>query len=693
MSRCAVPILAFLAVLLVPGVPNSAEEKKPDLPKLVTGKALTPMVTGLKNPESVVIGLDGRIYVTEIGEFGKDGDGRVSVIVGGKAVPFATGLDDPKGLVSFGGALFTADNKRVMRIDKNGKVTVFAPEKAFPNPPLFLNDVEVDAKGVLYVSDSGDLKGKGGAVYRINQKGKVTTLTDATRNPALKVPNGLQLDGEYFLHLLDAGSGELHRVALKDGKTTKVAEGVAGGDGIARDHYGRLYLSSWGTGKVFVIPRPGEKPRLLASGFQSAADLCLAPDGKHLLVPDMKAGTITAVPAIVPGEPVDESPLPVKTALAFPKLTWTGWKGETDKGLIVPHRPVILTHSGDGSNRVFVGTQQGVLHVFPNDQKATKTKIFLDVQDRVRYDDKTNEEGFLGLAFPPNYKKSGEFYVYYTLKKDKLVNVVSRFRVSRDDPDKADPASEEVLMRIPKPFWNHDGGTLCFGPDGYLYVAVGDGGLANDPFNNGQKLSTLLGKVLRIDVSLRGGWLPYGIPKDNPFLKTKGARPEVWAYGLRNIWRMSFDRKTGKLWAADVGQNLWEEINLIERGGNYGWKLREGQHPFSDKGVGPRKDLIEPIWEYHHDIGKSITGGHVYRGSRLPVLDGLYLYADYVSGTMWALRYDDKKKRVTANHVLRPTGFPVYSFGEDERGEVYFLTSTTTGEGIHWFVPAKAGKR
>src|SRR5207302_1566521 len=226
------------------------------------------------------------------------------------------------------------------------------------------------------------------------------------------------------------------------------------------------------------------------------------------------------------------------------------------------------------------------------------------------------------LAFAPDYKKSGTFYVFYTTKKERLVNHVSRFRVSKDDPDRADPASEEVLLRFKKPFWNHDGGTLCFGPDGYLYLTHGDGGAANDPFDNGQNLGSLLGKVLRIDVDHKDGDRNYAIPKDNPFVEMKTARPEIWAYGLRNIWRMSFDRQTGQLWAGDVGQNLYEEIDIIQRGGNYGWNRREGLHPFGVKGTGPRKEFIDPIWEYHHDVGKCIIGGTVYRGSGVPELRG-----------------------------------------------------------------------
>jgi glucose/arabinose dehydrogenase/sugar lactone lactonase YvrE len=689
LARCLFPATLLAAALLLGPAPHACAE-----PVLAGGKTpLKPMVTGLKNPESVAIGTDGRIYISVIGEFDKDGDGAVMVVQDGKAVPFAIGLDDPKGLIAWRDWLFVTDKKRVWRIDKKGKATVFAAAAAFPSPPVFLNDIDVEPQsGTFYVSDSGDTKGKGAAVYSIDEFGKVGLVIDSKKYPALKGPNGVQLEGVSFLNLADFGTGELHRVRLRDGTAEKIAEGLGGADGVARDNHGRLFLTDWSGGRVFVIPRPGRKPVLLASGFKSAADCCLDASGKFLLVPDMLAGTLTKVPAVVPGEEIDERPLALESEVAFPKLRWTGWKPRDKRGVPVPLRPLLLTHAGDGSNRVFVGTQHGVVHVFANDQAAAETKVFLDIQDRVRYHDDTNEEGFLGLAFHPKYKTNGEFFVYYTTKKEKLVNIVSRFRVKRDDPNQADPASEEVLLRMTKPFWNHDGGTLCFGPDGYLYIAVGDGGAANDPFENGQNLKTMLGKIHRIDVDRKDKGKAYAIPKDNPFLGKEGARPEIWAYGLRNVWRMSFDRKTGRLWAADVGQDLWEEIDLIERGRNYGWNLREGLHPFGPKGVGPRSDLVEPIWEYHHDVGKSITGGHVYRGKRLPELEGHYLYADYVSAKIWALRYDFRKKRVVANRPIADRKLPVFSFGEDEKGEVYYMTSTSTGEGVYRFVRGKDAK-
>jgi glucose/arabinose dehydrogenase len=447
-------------------------------------------------------------------------------------------------------------------------------------------------------------------------------------------------------------------------------------------------VSSWKTGNVYAIARPGEKPVLMAKGFESAADTALDATGK-VLVPDMKAGTITALPVNIPGWEVDTKPLPLATEVAFPKLRWTGWKGIDDSGKQNPLRPLLLTHAGDGSDRVFVGIQQGTIHVFPNDQAATETKVFLDITSQVRYSDAENEEGMLGLAFHPKYKTNGEFFVFYTDRNAKLTNVVSRFRVSKSDPDKADPASEEVLLRFNKPFWNHDGGTICFGPDGYLYITHGDGGAANDPYGNGQNLKTLLGKVLRIDVDRKEGDKNYAVPKDNPFVGRDGASPEVWAYGLRNIWRMAFDRQTGSLWAGEVGQNLYEEINLITKGGNYGWNPRESLHPFGAKGVGPRNDMLEPIWEYHHDVGKSITGGAVYRGKRVPELQGHYIYGDYVTAKIWALRYDNDKKRVTANRTIADRGLPILSFGEDQEGDVYLMTYSATGQGIYRFTSAK----
>jgi quinoprotein glucose dehydrogenase len=342
-----------------------------------------------------------------------------------------------------------------------------------------------------------------------------------------------------------------------------------------------------------------------------------------------------------------------------------------------------------------VAMQRGVIHVFPNRKDARQTKVFLNIQKKVVYKDKQNEEGLLGMAFHPNYKTDGRVFVYYTTTDAPQLSVISSFRVSKDDPNSADPNSEVVLMKVKQPFWNHNGGTLAFGPDEYLYIALGDGGSANDPHRNAQNLKTLLGTVLRIDVNRKSGRRNYAIPKSNPFVgNRRAARPEIYAYGLRNIWRMSFDQKTGKLWAGDVGQNLWEEINIIVKGGNYGWNVREALHHFVPKG-GKRpkgadarrpKGMIDPIWEYHHDIGKSITGGQVYRGKKLPSLYGKYVYADYVSGKIWALDYDAKQKRVLGNHPIPGNKMPVITFGEAEDGEVYFCIVSPTGQGIYRFV-------
>ena len=395
--------------------------------------------------------------------------------------------------------------------------------------------------------------------------------------------------------------------------------------------------------------------------------------------------------------PAGDHDLGVTVEPAFLKLKWAEWEPVNDDGIIEPFRPVIIANAGDGSNRLFVGSQQGTIYVFNNDQAETTSKVFLNFRDKVRYSDKENEEGFLGLAFHPQYKQNGEIFVYYTENSLPRVSVVSRFRVSKDHPEQADPQSEEQLLRIEQPYWNHNGGTLAFGPDGYLYIGLGDGGSGNDPHGNGQSLSTLLGKILRIDVDKTSGELPFAIPADNPFVGRKGARPEIFAYGLRNVWRLAFDRETELLWAADVGQDLWEVIDIIRSGGNYGWNLREGLHPFGknpnqsnpnqSNPNQPKAELIDPIWEYDHQVGKSITGGFVYRGSRVPELAGKYLYADYVTGKIWALDYDAAAKRVRGNYKIESPLLPVITFGEDEAGEAYFAIVAPDGKGLFRFAP------
>lgn len=367
---------------------------------------------------------------------------------------------------------------------------------------------------------------------------------------------------------------------------------------------------------------------------------------------------------------VKETSLPVKAVRAFEDLIFD--------------RPIVVTHGNDGSNRIFVAEQEGIVKVFKNEPDVEEADTFLDIDKRCRYRDNQNEEGLLGFAMHPRFKDNGQVFVYYTTASEDHTSFVSRFTSA--DRKTADPDSEEVLMKIPQPFWNHNGGTIVFGPDGMLYVGLGDGGSGNDPNGNGQNLTTLLGSILRIDVDSKDDGKGYAIPRDNPFVnhevvinrrgKKAKARPEIYAYGLRNVWRMAFDREDGKLWVADVGQNVWEEINVVEKGGNYGWNIREAKHWFRPDGNDNKSDkLIDPVWEYHHDVGKSITGGLVYRGKSIPQLVGKYVYADYVSGLIWALEHDGQ--RTVANYTLTgPTGDtqPVMSFGEDEAGEIYFTT-------------------
>jgi glucose/arabinose dehydrogenase len=412
--------------------------------------------------------------------------------------------------------------------------------------------------------------------------------------------------------------------------------------------------------------------------------ICLQDHGDMVSYRNIKVRTLNSAAPIV--DPVDGKKN-VSLAPGFPNVKWSGWDEVDEKGKVQPLRPIIITHPGDGTNRVVVAMQQGQVHLIPNNSKAEKSKIFLDISSKVRYIDKENEEGFLGLAFHPDYKKNGEFFAYYTVKHTPHVCVISRFKVSKDNPDQADPAYEEVLLEIQHPFWNHKGGTLAFGPDGFLYCAIGDGG-GNESYNNGQNLGSLCGKIIRIDVNKKDTGMKYSIPKDNPFVGQKAA-PEIFAYGFRNVWRMAFDKTTGNLWAADVGQNLWEEINIVKKGGNYGWAIREGAHPFGNYESKSAQNLIDPVFEYDHRMGKSITGGFVYRGKKIPELQGHYLYADYISGRVYALNYDHKTNKVLGNYSIPSPMFPIITFGEDEEGEAYFAVVTANGKGIYKLLPGE----
>lgn len=377
-------------------------------------------------------------------------------------------------------------------------------------------------------------------------------------------------------------------------------------------------------------------------------------------------------------DPVDGS-LPVKTEVAFPDLEWEGYEPVNEAGKVQRIRPMIITHAADGSNRLFVATQSGTIHVLPNAAETKQTQLFLDISEKVADWQKENEEGLLGFAFHPNYSKTGEFFVYYSSSTEPHVSIVSRFHVSKDNPNQADADSEELVIRIPQPFANHNGGSIAFGPDGCLYIGLGDGGGRNDPLGHGQNLETWMGSILRIDVDRRDGSLGYAIPHDNPFIARLHARPEIFAYGLRNVWRLSFDRQTGDLWAADVGQDLWEEINIVKPGGNYGWSIREASYGFGNAGTDPRDPVIDPVWEYDHQVGKSVTGGFVYRGSRIPELQGCYVYADFVTGKLWALKYDQQANKVVFNKSIQSDRMPVLAFGEDEQGEIYVAIESAEG--------------
>nr|WP_298997804.1 PQQ-dependent sugar dehydrogenase [uncultured Allomuricauda sp.] len=326
-------------------------------------------------------------------------------------------------------------------------------------------------------------------------------------------------------------------------------------------------------------------------------------------------------------------------------------------------RPVDFQSPNDSSNRVFVVEQGGTIRVFDNDENEDTSQIFLDISSQINTT--ANEQGLLGLAFHPNFESNGYFYVNYTPSAG--LSVTSRFQVSSTNPNEANINSELVLLEIPQPFTNHNGGQLTFGPDGFLYIASGDGGSGGDPDNNAQDRSNLLGTILRIDVDGTSNGLNYGIPSTNPFVGEPNIREEIFAYGFRNPWRMSFDLQTGNLWSGDVGQDEREEINLVTSGGNYGWRLFEGTFCFS--GDCSSAGLIPPVFEYEHNGNEqSITGGHVYRGSLTPSLVGNYVYADFIDGRIWAL---DASSSNPDDTLLINSNLNISSFGVDAQNELF----------------------
>ncbi len=341
--------------------------------------------------------------------------------------------------------------------------------------------------------------------------------------------------------------------------------------------------------------------------------------------------------------------------------------------------PLYVTHAGDDSGRLFVVEQPGRIRIVRNG--ALIERPFLDISRRVRSSD--IEQGLLGLAFHPDYRNNGRYVVNYTRVPD-AATVIAEYRVSGDPS--VSQTTERVLLVIPQPYPNHKGGMVDFGPDGLLYIGMGDGGSGGDPENRAQNREELLGKILRIDVD---GGVPYGSPPDNPFA-AGGGRPEIFAYGLRNPWRFSFDRETRDLWLADVGQNEWEEIDLIQRGGNYGWRIMEGNHCFFPKSGCTREGLVAPVGEYPTRAPRcSVTGGYIYRGTRIPALRGVYMHGDYCSGEILGL-FGDQGGLVGTPQVLLVTGYSISSFGQDQEGELYVIDH---GGAVYRIIAAGSGRR
>jgi glucose/arabinose dehydrogenase len=367
---------------------------------------------------------------------------------------------------------------------------------------------------------------------------------------------------------------------------------------------------------------------------------------------DTKVTTASILPTSLSSRETEvPAPMALQTVNAYSKLSFDS--------------PVDYTYANDGTNRVFVVEQAGRIKVFENNPAVANAATYLDIRDKVA---DGGEMGLLGLAFHPKFSENGYFYVNYT-KNNPRETIVSRFKASSSSVTSVEPGSEVILFRFEQPYANHNGGKVLFGPDGYLYVSTGDGGSGGDPKNNAQNRSSWLGKILRVDVnSTEKGH--YGIPADNPYKGNKnGYREEIYAYGLRNPWRISFDGK-GQLWAGDVGQNELEEVDIVEKGGNYGWRIKEGKADYKASDPTTGAPLIPPVWQYSHANGDiSITGGYVYRGAQNSALKNKYIYADYASGRVWALTADGKKE--ANNQLLIERAGSISAFGEDQKNELY----------------------
>lgn len=364
-------------------------------------------------------------------------------------------------------------------------------------------------------------------------------------------------------------------------------------------------------------------------------------------------------------------------------------------------RPLFVAFDASDKEHAYVVTQPGHVFVVPRDGSKGERRVFLDMSKTVYLDNW--EEGLLGFAFDPAYADNGFVYACWSEKtegregemgngkkvKSNRQSVISRFATKAGDGGRVvDPGSELRVLEVFQPFGNHNGGTIVFGPDGMLYVAFGDGGAANDPYGNAQSKQLLLGKVLRLDVRGASKEAPYKVPADNPFAQTEGARGEIWCYGMRNPWRIAFDRATGDLWCGDVGQNRLEEVDRLVKGGNYGWNPMEGTEVFQvrkDKTV--PEGVIAPVAQYSHSEGLSITGGHVYRGTRIKGLQGWFVYGDFMTLKMWACK-EDRQGGQHAVVTLARAPQQVSSFAEEPDGEL-LLTGFDGKKGKVWrLVPA-----